>query len=118
MEYGGAVDSDFMQKRMNLSAQSMLDMSSTTSECRHVETVSDKEVKAAIKMCKCCDGLDGILSSFNSAQLLGGGHAIDLHAYKYCISFENKEKIEFSTNLPTWASNVLDAKSCSLEWLK
>ena len=117
MEYGGAVDSDSMQKRMNLSAQSMLDMSSATSECRHVETVSDKEVKAAIKMCKCCDGLDGILSSFNSAQLLGGGHAIDLHAYKYCISFENKEKIEFSTNFPTWASAFVDANH-SLEWLK
>jgi len=117
VEYGGSVDSDSMQKRTNLSAQSMLD-TSATAECRHVETVSDKEVKAAIKMCKCCDGLDGIKDSFNSAQLLGGGHAIDLHAYKYCISFENKEKIEFSTNLPTWASNVLDAKSCSLEWLK
>ena len=116
MEYGGAVDSDFMQKQMNLSAQSMLDTSGT-SECRHIESVSDKEVKTAIKMCK-CDGLDGIKDSFNSAQLLGGGHAIDLHAYKYCISFENKEKIEFSTNLPTWASNVLDAKSCSLDWLK
>ena len=118
MEYGGSVDIDSMQKQMNLSAQSMLNISLGTSECRHVEMVSDKEVKAAIKMCNCCDGLDGIKDSFNSAQLLGGGHAIDLHAYKYCISFENKEKIEFSTHLPSWASDFLDVTSHSLEWLK
>ena len=116
MEYGGSVDIESMQKQMNLSAQSMLNISSSTSECRHVETVSS-EVKAAIKMCKCCDGLDGVLGSFNSAQLLGGGHAIDLHAYKYCISFENKEKIEFLTNFPTWASAFVDANH-SLDWLK
>ena len=101
---------------MNLSTQSMLD-TSATAECRHVETVSDTDVKAAIKMCKCCEGRDGILKSFNSAQLLGGGHAIDLHAYKYCISFENREKIEFSTNYPTWASAFVDANH-SLDWLK
>lgn len=117
MEYGGAVDSDSMQMQMNLSAQIMLDISSATAECRHVETVSYTEVKAAIKMCKCCEGRDGVLKSFNSAQLLGGGHAIDLHAYKYCISFENKEKVEFSSYLPTWASAFVDANH-SLEWLK
>ena len=129
-----------------ISAKSMLDVSSSTSVCRHEATVTSIEVESAIRLCKCCSaGLDGIRASFNSAQLLGGGHAIDLHSYKYCITFQGNElaeqklvgvktgdanieekystvdeasRIEFTTDLPSWTASFAGLTPNALTWLK
>ena len=129
VEYGGMANSDDMQERKMISAQAMLDITTATSNVLHEENVTTKEVKSAIKLCKCCNcngGLEGIESAFNSAQLLGCGHAIDLHAYKYHVSFKHEESkanggngkmtsIDFSTDLPSWAVDL--KQSNEITWL-
>ena len=129
VEYGGVVNSESIEEQKKLSAQAMLDITtSTSSECLHEDSISAQEVESATKLCKCCSGgIDGIKSSFTSAQLLGCGHAIDLHAYKYSVSFKQKEgssndneemttSIEMSTDFPSWASSfAVDIDT--LSWL-
>lgn len=140
VEYGGRVAAESRKEQESISAQSMLNVSLATTECRHDKAVSVDEVKSAVELCICCrGGLEGIKSCFNSGQLLGCGHAIDLHAYKYCISFPNKSKeeksqdiscgenehfdeeatpIEFAAGLPLWAFSFAGlAPSNSLTWL-
>ncbi|KAL9183681.1 hypothetical protein ACHAXT_004537 [Thalassiosira profunda] len=127
VEYSGSVGRESRKEREMLSAKTMLDVAKATTECRLEDgAVTTEEVTAAIKLCKCCSGgLDGIQSSFNSAQLLGSGHAIDLHAYKYCLSFDREKEshgvergnsapmsMEFATDLPSWANGPND-----LTWL-
>ena len=148
VEYGGSsVDNESLKEQKEIiSAKSMLDVSSSTSVCRHEATVTSIEVESAIRLCKCCSaGLDGIRASFNSAQLLGGGHAIDLHSYKYCITFQGNElaeqklvgvktgdanieekystadeasRIEFTTDLPSWTASFAGLTPNALTWLK
>ena len=136
VEYGGAANAEGTKGRENLSAQSMLEVTATTSEFRHEESVTAQEVTSAIQLCRCCSGgLDGINACFNSAQLLGCGHAIDLHAYKYRISFEQNRPtirknvtplcvggeetttMEFSTELPPWASSFVGVALSRFSWL-
>jgi len=143
VEYGGKVDAESRKEQERMSAQSILDVSTATTECRHEKAVTADEVKSAVQSCRCCcGGLEGIKACFNSAQLLGCGHAIDLHAYKYCLSFKQKEPksteeqlldiscdnmehedetttMEFSTDLPPWASSFagLVPTNNSLSWL-
>jgi len=111
----------------------------STTSTNSTNAIQPDQAKAAKEICKCCNGgEEGVTSSFNSAQLLGGGHAIDLHAFRYQVTFERKaskkrkkrqklEKdstnpeedsssilatLEFSTNLPAWA------KACeTISWL-
>ena len=101
------------------------------------------QAKAAKEICRCCNGgKEGVALSFNSTQLLGGGHAIDLHAFRYQVTFEckaSKKKrqklendvtnttstgqestssatlatLEFSTQLPEWARGATD----EIAWL-
>jgi len=121
-------------------ASSVSDTSTTTSS---TDGVQEEQAKAAKKVCRCCNGREeGIISSFSSAQLLGGGHAIALHAYRYQVTFERKNSkkrqkldkestntptgdddhsststlaaLEFSTNLPKWAQSC---KTVDLSWL-
>ena len=142
VEYGGAVNVESLNDQKKLSAQSMLEVSVASSECRHQQVVTSSEVQSALQLCKCCSGgLDGIGESFNAAQLLAGGHAIDLHAYKYCLFFQGKghkkrkqtetgdcrcdEKgiidgltmMEMSTDLPSWATSFADLMPNTLTWL-
>ena len=105
--------------------------------------IKPDQAKAAKEVCRCCNGgEEGVTSSFNSAQLLGGGHAIDLHAFRYQVTFERKaskknkrqklEKgsanttnpeedssstlaaLEFATNLPAWAKAC---ETADISWL-
>lgn len=140
VEYGGnSVNNESMNEQKKLvSAQSMLEVSASTSVCCHEATVTSFEVESAIRLCKCCNaGIDGIRTSFNTAQLLGGGHAIDLHSYKYCITFQGNElmdqkperidtgssldgasMIELTTDLPSWTASFVDLTPNALAWLK
>ncbi|KAL7530143.1 hypothetical protein ACHAXR_006170, partial [Thalassiosira sp. AJA248-18] len=144
VEYGGTVNTENRKEQENLSAQCMLDVAVATTECRREKAVTADEVKHAVELCRCCSGgLNGIKASFNSAQLLGCGHAIDLHAHKYCIPFEQKNmgkskderslesscdkiehedetstSMEFTTDLPSWAASFGGLMpSNSLTWL-
>ncbi len=134
VEYGGTVNVENLNEQKNLSARSMWEAASATSTCRHEETITSTEVESALQLCKCCiGGLDGIKASFNTAQLLAGGHSIDLHAYKYCLYFQEKgpknrkqtesvgeesvASIEMTTDLPPWASSFVDLMSNTLTWL-
>ena len=123
------MNSESIEEQKKLSAQAMLDITtSTSSECLHEDSISAQEVESATKLCKCCSGgIDGIKSSFTSAQLLGCGHAIDLHACKYSVSFKQREgssngneemttSIEMSTDFPSWASSFA-VDIGSLSWL-
>jgi len=50
-------------------------------------------ISAAREVCRCCSGgRCGIIKSFSAAQLLEAGHAIDLHAWKYRIRFQGKDR--------------------------
>jgi predicted sulfurtransferase/23S rRNA-/tRNA-specific pseudouridylate synthase len=57
--------------------------------------VTDAKAKAAREICATCD-LDtegrGPSSAFSPAQLLQGGHAICLHAYRYSLAFPSDSK--------------------------
>ena len=134
---------------MDAAKRSVVDASkawsvSDTSTTSSTDGIQVEHVKAAKEVCRCCNGREeGIISSFSSAQLLGGGHAIDLHAYRYQVTFERKSSkkkrqklekgstntpagdddhsststlatLEFSTNLPKWAQSC---KTVDLSWL-
>jgi 23S rRNA-/tRNA-specific pseudouridylate synthase len=120
VEYGGAANVEISNDQKNLSARSMLEAALAATSCHHEKTITSSEVESALQLCKCCiGGLDGIGASFNTAQLLAGGHAIDLHAYKYCLYFKEKEAtIEMSTDLPSWATSFVDMMPNTLNWLK
>jgi len=117
------------------------------------DAITDDQFRAARDVCRCCNGgADGIEASFSAAQLLDGGHSIDLHALKYKVTFEHKAKrkkrhkpdekrkgqdvmdtdeggtgagagaeaavplttLEFSADLPAWASAC---KNVVVPWL-
>lgn len=121
VEYGGSINPEFVIEREIQSVQAIIASRMATS--LHDDSVSVEEAKAAISVCKCCQsGEDGVKSCFQSAQLLGKGHMIDLHAYKYSITFkqksianEGKSDIEFTASLPSWAS---DYESFPINWIK
>ena len=126
VEYGGIIDTEFAKEQKEQSVQAMLDATNMSSLLQD-ESVSIDEAKAAVETCKCCCGGDrGISASFHTAQLLGGGHMIDLHAYKYSICFKQKRtkdscdqstKIEFSASLPSWVSDFTGTLSEEIGWL-
>lgn len=135
IDYGGVLDNVCMQNQKELAIQSILDVAASTPECFHEKSICADEIKSAMKLCKCCrDGKEGVKSSFNSAQLLGGGHAIDLHALKYRILFgdklvnsdesnketrqsEDETSMEFSTGVPQWASSFEGLLMENLTWM-
>eukprot|EP00956_Cyclotella_meneghiniana_P008079 scaffold10767_cov65-Cyclotella_meneghiniana.AAC.10 len=120
VEYGGAIDSELVKKKEMQSVQAIIASRMATS--LRDDSVSVEEAKAAISICKCCqDGEDGVKASFQSAQLLGQGHIIHLHAHKYSITFkqnsiatEGKSDIEFTAALPSWAS---DYEGLPIDWI-
>ncbi|KAL7446479.1 hypothetical protein ACHAXH_008357 [Discostella pseudostelligera] len=143
VEYGGLANYEDMKKQGELSVQSMLEQIAATKQCLHEETIKDDDVDAALKLCQCCNsGIDGIKASFNAAQLLACGHAIDLHTYKYRLTLEDREQenkskeqkldecsgqmideeekraiIDMSVDLPPWAASFADLKPNDITWL-
>ncbi len=119
---------DSINSQLESSVKSMLEVSESTLKCLHDDSVTEEEVKIAIQNCRCCvDGNKGIKASFNSAQLLGGSNAIDLHALKYCIYYGNdintndlseRKGLEFTTSIPSWATGFVDNVSVDrFHWL-
>lgn len=128
VEYGGKIHRDSIKSQMDLSVKSMLEVSASTLRCIHDDSITKEEIQMSVENCKCCaHGKEGVKASFNSSQLLGGSHAIDLHALKYCVSFGNVSKaddlnanntMEFSTSIPSWATRFVDIASVErFHWL-
>jgi len=128
VEYGGSMYLDSINSQLESSVKSMLEVSESTLQCLHDDSITEEEVKIAIQNCRCCvDGNKGIKASFNSAQLLGGSNAIDLHALKYCIYYGNdintndlseRKGLEFTTSIPSWATGFVDNVSVDrFHWL-
>jgi 23S rRNA-/tRNA-specific pseudouridylate synthase len=118
VEYGGKLNPEAAKEQEAQSIKSILEVSKS-SPCLHDESVYEKEAETAISLCKCCcDGECGVKASFQSAQLLGCGHAIDLHAYKYLISFKHKVAVEFTTTMPNWASDFKGTSLNEIHWLQ
>jgi 23S rRNA-/tRNA-specific pseudouridylate synthase len=86
------------------------------------DLVSVSDVDAAKSACRCCTGgKEGIEASFTQAQLLGGGHAISLHALRYEIDFYSKKDatkligtLSMQVGIPAWADLVQEEL---LHWL-
>ena len=123
IEYGGYVDTEFAIEQEKRSIQSMLEVTKMSS-CLQDESVCTREVQAAVETCICCRDEDqGIDASFQRAHLLGGGHMIHLHAYKYSIcikqkrtkdSSEESTDMEFCASFPSWVSAFTLR---NIEWL-
>ncbi len=94
----------------------------------HDSSITDELALAAQEVCPTCD-LEtqgkGPSSAFSPAQLLQGGHAIYLHAYRYRLSFPSVTKhksghetceksndepstfqVDLTVDLPPWAPNL------------
>uniref|UniRef100_A0A7S4ST56 Rhodanese domain-containing protein n=1 Tax=Ditylum brightwellii TaxID=49249 RepID=A0A7S4ST56_9STRA len=140
--YGGP---NYLLSMKEDAIKALVDASKTGEESQGLpnKLISENAAVSAKNLCRISrDGVDGIQASFSSAQLLGGGHVIDLHAWKYRVSFERKGRktkkckidagtmnsrekdqadvddalvlMDFATNVPLWA------KSCECEnvsWL-
>jgi tRNA pseudouridine synthase 9 len=127
VEYGGFLDFKYVDIQEKQSIESILN-ASKESTCLMDESVTEDEAKCAIAMCKCCSaGAEGVKVSFHSAQLLGGGHAIDLHACKYYVGLRQKgineeearmHDMVFTVSLPMWALEFQDFAQDEIDWLK
>lgn len=126
VEYGGFLASEFVDKHEEQSIQSILNASKAT-PCLCDESVTEDEARSAIAICKCCsNGTEGVKASFQSAQLLGKGHAIDLHAARYSVKFKQKgvgleevrsHEMVFSAGLPMWALEFKGFSPEDIDWL-
>lgn len=92
-----------------------------------LQCLSVEDTNVAKRVCLCCQ--EGVPRSFTAAQLLRGGHSIDLHSLRYELSiFPRKGRknsatvsatrplavLEFSVPLPDWARSLEDLH---LTWL-
>ncbi|GAX20772.1 hypothetical protein FisN_7Hh083 [Fistulifera solaris] len=93
----------------------------------HVEESADdvidvKEAEAAKSVCAACRDMH---SAFTSAQLLQGGHSIQLHAWKYKMSILERKSsndepkvlqdLDLSVDLPGWAATL--PHTTKINWL-
>ena len=84
--------------------------------------ISQEHVDATRSSCTCCrGGKDAIKQSFTSAQLLLGGHAIHLHAFRYRVQLSGSESsgkcgvaVEYEVAYPSWAKGL---ESKAIPWL-
>ncbi|KAL3781776.1 hypothetical protein HJC23_009206 [Cyclotella cryptica] len=123
--YGGMVDEGKSTEQEALSIQSMLDVS--LSSCIHDKSVTIEEARSAMTMCRCCRYREeGVKASFQAAQLLCGGHIIDLHAYKYSISIKHEPTndngvgatvMEFTAALPNWVFAFGGVSPEDIDWI-
>jgi len=114
VEYGGVVPDEVRRKQIAESTQAMLSAFSSTEIVRKLESINGDESSAAIRLGAVAKGAKGIHSSFSSSHLLGGGHIIDLHAFKYRIDTEIA--VDVGTELPPWAVE-LGIDETQLTWL-
>ena len=98
-QYGGTLSSSTgkIQKEQAIKAISNTLQNTTKSLLKEAlvgnddqHPISEECMNAAREVCLCSQGTDGIEKAFSDAQLLNGGHVIDLHAYQYRISFQSK----------------------------
>ena len=116
VEYGGVVSDEVRKKQISESIEAMLSASSSAETCRKLESINDDESSAAIRLGASTKGAEGIRASFSSSHLLGGGHMIDLHAFKYRM--ETDTAVEVGTDLPPWAVEFGIAETeTKLTWL-
>mmetsp|Transcript_30899 Transcript_30899/g.46919 ORF Transcript_30899/g.46919 Transcript_30899/m.46919 type:complete len:453 (+) Transcript_30899:335-1693(+) len=117
--YGGTeVDSVVRKKAI----ESILQVCNRVESQKFAQDLSIADVQSAKSSCQICNkGTNGITSSFTSAQLLGGGHAISLHALRYEIRFpqmKNKDaslgSLRMEVDLPFWAKSIQKEDLC---WL-
>ncbi len=143
VEYGGSLNVEDTEKQEGNSIEAMLEQISANTNCLHEATITANEANAALRQCTCCnEGIEGIKASFNKAQLLVCGHAIDLHAYKYRIFYKEQQHekkseepsqyvcsgigveeekcavIEMSVEVPPWSSLFTDVKLEDINWLE
>lgn len=128
--YGGEVEKP-QQNQMKTSSIEAIEKSMQKDKC-HLsldDFVTEESIKQAKEVSLCCRGKDGIEQSFNDAQLLVKGHAIDLHALAYKIHFERKKRkksskegeketlavLDLFVKAPTWADIDVTAISCWLD---
>jgi predicted sulfurtransferase/23S rRNA-/tRNA-specific pseudouridylate synthase len=86
------------------------------------DVIDFKEAEAAKSVCAACRDMQ---SAFTPAQLLQGGHAIQLHAWKYKIAILEKKSssdqpnvlqdLDLSVDLPVWAATLTD--KTKIDWL-
>lgn len=132
--YGGEIDTSQQDKRKIQSIEA-IQHASQRDKC-HLsisDFIKEESITQAKEVSLCCKGKIGIEQSFNSAQLLVEGHAIDLHALAYRIKFHRKgkkntksQKNEMESNIiaeldlgvgaPSWAAGI-DITAKSFSWL-
>ena len=69
--------------------------------------ITKETIRCAKDVCLVCNG--EATTSFNGSQLLHRGHRINLHAFKYTIQFDSKQK--GGTSLKT---NIIGEVKCTL----
>ena len=116
--YGGIIDAregsgmktDVEQALRNTIGNSTLEGGKT-----HIGDISRGIISAAKDACMVCKG--EFNHKFNSSQLLGGGHRIDLHTMAYIISLEEKrqkhkpKKRDGEGTMP--AANIIGVVDCN-----
>jgi hypothetical protein len=134
VQYGGITDltmafadSDSVN---GIDAQMVDSIKRGESEPLSLDSLGPADIAAARKVCPTCTM--GLSSSFTPAQLLQGGHAICLHAYRYSLTLARKRNkngssdstkeiqgrqqktngadirhtVHLTADLPIWASNL------------
>lgn len=106
--YGGKANNDTNVCK-NLVVNAINDSCKSCVEPKFFDvSVTKDSAKAAKEICYCCNGNPE--KAFNDSQLLMDGCQIDLHAYRYVISFGKEQNIisslEFNVDLPSWASSL------------
>ena len=132
--YGGEVDTS-QQKERKVQSIEAIQHAMLRDKC-HLSVgdfIKEKSITQAKEVSLCCMGNVGIEQSFNSAQLLVEGHAIDLHALAYRIKFHRKGKkmtksekdeteseilaeLDLGVSAPSWAADINIAVK-SFSWL-
>jgi len=122
VQYGGQTSTD--ETTIQNAVDAMLAAAESHKIDVYPEHFSKEDCVGAKAICRCCTkGLEGVQKSFTNAQLLGGGHAISLHALKYTIGYKPKQMnleensvvmmnnnnnnnvgVECEVDYPSWAS--------------
>lgn len=121
IQYGGTMDPslDLMAGLVESNQRRQDDVAANGSGMTslHSLSISEEDVRAATEICTFCT--QGPEEAFSPAQLLQGGHAICLHAYRYQIPFQAKKfpgssagdnnpplaELNLQVGLPTWVND-------------
>jgi len=136
IQYGGPRGAN---NKKDWATKALLDATKVSEGAVLNPDISEEDARAAQKLCRvCARGAEGVKVSFSSSQLLDGSHAIDLHAWKYQVTFHRKggkrkkrkkdeEQVvdiedpgdvptimDFATEVPSWAEAC---RGLELNWL-